>query len=268
MALVDLIAEHVTDSTEFVLPFVAVHLPRVFGFQLTRFMVLEVLAGCLMCAMFIPLARRLSRDELPRGRFWNMCEAVLLFLRDEVARPAVGRHEADRYLPFVWTLFFFVLFCNLLGILPWMGSPTGALTVTLALAAMTFLVVVGSGMAKFGPWGFCKSLLPPMEAGRLLGAILAPMILGIELLGLVIRHLVLAVRLLANMFAGHLVLGVIVSFIACTAPAALALWLGVTLPSVLGAAALTMLELFVAFLQAYIFVFLSALFIGMAVHPH
>ena len=94
------------------------------------------------------------------------------------------------------------------------------------------------------------------------------MMFGIEVVGLLIRHAVLAVRLLANMFAGHLVLAVIVGFIASTAQSALLLWAGVTISSVLGAAALTLLELFVAFLQAYVFAFLTALFIGMAVHPH
>jgi F-type H+-transporting ATPase subunit a len=99
-----------------------------------------------------------------------------------------------------------------------------------------------------------------------LAIILKPMIFAIELLGLCIKHFILAVRLLANMFAGHLVLAVIVSFIAATAESLA--WYGVMPASLLGAVALSMLELFVAFLQAYIFTFLSALFIGMAVHPH
>jgi F-type H+-transporting ATPase subunit a len=111
-----------------------------------------------------------------------------------------------------------------------------------------------------------------MELPMVLAVFLKPMIFAIEVAGLCIKHFVLAVRLLANMFAGHIVLAVLVAFIGA-AGAAVAAWyhplfLGVTLASVLGATALGLLELFVAFLQAYIFTFLSALFIGMAVHPH
>jgi F-type H+-transporting ATPase subunit a len=94
------------------------------------------------------------------------------------------------------------------------------------------------------------------------------MLMVLEIVGLFIRHAVLAVRLLANMFAGHMVVAVVVSFIAATAGGFFVLWLGVTLGSLAAAAALSLLELFVAFLQAYIFAFLSALFIGMAVHQH
>jgi F-type H+-transporting ATPase subunit a len=264
----DKLAEHVADTDKFEFPGGWIDLPKVFGFQLTRFMVLELVAALLMLLIFVPLARRIATGSPPRGVLWNLFEAVLLFLRDEVARPAIGHHDADRFVPFVWNIFFFVLFCNLLGIVPWAGSPTGALTVTVALAAVTFCVVVGTGIAKFGAIGYLKSLVPPMDVPGPLRFALLPMIFGIELVGLLIRHAVLAVRLLANMFAGHLVLAVIVSFITMAGNAANVLWLGITVGSVLGAAALTLLELFVAFLQAYIFAFLSAIFIGMAVHPH
>lgn len=260
---------HVQDAHSFHFPFGQhLDLPQIFGFQITKFMVLELVAAVLMLLVFIPLARRMATGQPLRGRFGNLMEAMLLFIRDEVARPAIGRHEADRFLPYIWTVFFFVLFCNLLGIVPWMGSPTGALATTAALAMVTLLVVVGSGVAHHGLVGFWTGMVPHMELPTVLSVLLKPMLLVIEIVGLAIRHTVLAVRLLANMFAGHLVLAVIVGFIAATAPAALALWAGVTAASVLGATALNLLELFVAFLQAYIFAFLSALFIGMAIHQH
>ena len=192
---------------------------------------------------------------------------MLVFIRDEVARPSIGKHDADRYLPFLWNAFFFVLFCNLLGIIPWAGSPTGSLLVTGVLAVLTFCVVVGSGVQKFGGLGYVKSLVPHMELPLVIKIPVLALMFPIEVAGLLIRHSVLAVRLLANMFAGHLVLSVILGFIAVWAPIVLA-WLGIMPLSVLGCVALTFLELFVAFLQAYIFTFLSALFIGMAVHPH
>jgi len=265
------IAGHVKDADSFHFPsFMGGHvpLPKVFGFQLTKFMVLEVVAGLLMLVIFIWLGRKVRSGQPIRGRLGNFFEVMLVFLRDEVARPAIGRHDADRFLPFIWNVFFFVLFCNLLGMLPWAGSPTGSLSVTGALAGITLATVIGAGMLKFGPVGFWTSMVPHMDLPKVLAVFLVPMLLAIEIVGLAIRHGVLAVRLLANMFAGHLVLAVIVGFIAATAQSFIALWLGVTIASVLGAAALSLLELFVAFLQAYIFAFLSALFVGMAVHPH
>jgi len=236
------------------------------GFCVSRFMLLELLVAVIVAFIFIRLADRMKDGHAPKGRVWNFFESMILFIRDQVARPTIGHHDADKFTPFLWTLFFFILGCNLLGMLPWLGSATGALGVTAALAGMVFLATLASGMAKLGPVGFFKSLVPHMELPFVLAIFLLPMIFLIEVMGLVIKHFVLAVRLLANMFAGHLVLAVILSFIAATAHSHL--WFGVMPASVFGAVALSMLELFVAFLQAYIFVFLAGLFIGTAVHPH
>jgi F-type H+-transporting ATPase subunit a len=147
-----------------------------------------------------------------------------------------------------------------------MGSATGALATTGALALITFLVVIGAGMFNRGPIGFWIGQVPHMDLPGPIAILLKPMVFAIEILGLLIKHFVLAVRLLANMMAGHLVLAVIVAFIG--ASASYLAWWGVMPASVLGATALSLLELFVAFLQAYIFTFLSALFIGMAIHEH
>jgi F-type H+-transporting ATPase subunit a len=264
----DEVADHVSDTNFFHFPWGHWHLGTVFGIQLTKFMVLEVVAALLMILVFTALARRYKTGGPPRGLFWNCFEVLLLFIRDEVARPSIGKHDADRFLPFLWNLFFFVLFCNLLGILPWAGSPTGSMAVTVALALISFCAVVGTGVSKFGPVGYWKSLIPHMDLPPALRVVLVPMIFVIEVLGLLIRHVVLAVRLLANMFAGHLVLAVVVYFVVASVQTFILLWLGITVSSVLSAAALTLLELFVAFLQAYIFTFLTALFIGMSAHPH
>ncbi len=236
--------------------------------QLTKFMVLELVAAVLMLIIFIPLARRIATGQPPRGKLWNLFEGMLVFMRDEVARPAIGAKEADRFLPFIWTVFFFILFCNLLGMIPWAGSPTGAWGCTLVLALMTFFTVIISGMRKFGIVGFWTGQVPHMELPLVMAVFIKPMVFLIEIMGMLIKHFVLSVRLLANMFAGHLVLAVILGFIAATAHSHIAVWGGVTAASTFGAVALSMLELFVAFLQAYIFAFLSALFIGMAVHQH
>ncbi len=262
------LTEHVGDSTKFELPGLTCRLPPVLGFQLTKFMVLELVAGVIMLLVFIPLARRIRNGRPPRGAFWNLFETIVMFIRNEVAQPAIGKHDAERFLPFLWNAFFFILLCNLMGILPWAGSPTAALTVTAALAAMVLLVSLGAGMARCGIVGFWKSLVPHMDLPWYIAIILVPFIFALEAMGLLIRHAVLGVRLLANMFGGHLALAAVVGFIAVAAHQAIAIWAGVTLSSVLGAAALTLLEIFVGFLQAYVFTFLSALFIGMAVHPH
>jgi F-type H+-transporting ATPase subunit a len=240
--------------------------------RLTKFMVLEVAAAVLLAVIFVGVAKRASREGRPRGKLWNLFESMLVFIRDQVARPSIAHdphhyHEADKFLPFLWTLFFFVLTCNLLGLLPWLGSATGALATTGALAIITFLTVIGAGMFQRGPIGFWIGQVPHMDLPGPMAVVLKPMVFVIEVMGLVIKHFVLAVRLLANMMAGHLVLAVIVAFISAATQGWI-IWGTVTIASVAGAVALSLLELFVAFLQAYIFTFLSALFIGMAIHEH
>jgi F-type H+-transporting ATPase subunit a len=265
-----------------------------YEFVLTKFMVLELIAAGLICAIFIPLARRAANGEPPTGAWWNAFESLLTFIRDQVARPtlqppeehhdehhAAGHdehepaahpapdpHEYDKYVPFLWTLFLFILFCNLLGLFPYMGSPTASIFVTGALALCAFVLMHGAAIARMGPVNYLKSLWPGMEVPLVIGIFLKPMIFVIEVLGTVIKAGVLAVRLFANMFAGHMVLASILWFIIIAGQAGPSLlWGGVTAASVLGVVALSLLELFVAFLQAYIFVFLTALFTGMALYP-
>jgi len=234
--------------------------------RLTKFMVLEVAVAVIMVLVFSWLALRLRKTDRPKGALTNLLESMIVFIRDEVARPAIGHHDADKFMPFLLTMFFFIVGCNLIGLLPWSGSPTGALATTGALAMLTFATVVFSGMAKLGPVGFWIGQVPHMDLPPALAILLKPMIFLIEIMGLCIKHFILAMRLLANMMAGHLVLAVIMAFIAASFGSMV--WYAVMPASLLGALALSMLELFVAFLQAYIFTFLSALFIGMAVHPH
>src|SRR6476661_3206673 len=158
--------KHVEDSHEFHVPRNLtrsgtghVEIPQPFGdkFPITKFMVIELVAALLLCVFFIGLAKALKGGAIPRGRFRNMLEAMLLYFRDNVARACIGHHDADRFVPFLWTIFFFVLACNLFGMIPWMGSPTGALAVTATLAFITFVAVLGSGMQKLGVAGFWKA---------------------------------------------------------------------------------------------------------------
>jgi F-type H+-transporting ATPase subunit a len=181
------------------------------------------------------------------------------------AAVAVG-HPADQYLPYIWSVFFFVLFCNLLGAVPWLGSPTGNIWVTGVLAVFTLCMVIRAGTEASGFVGFWLSLIPTMDLPPALAILLKPLMWLIEFIGLVIKHGVLAVRLFANIMAGHTVIAVILGFIA-QAGASKLVYL-VAPASILGQVGIGLLELFVAFLQSYVFAYLSTLFIAAAKHPH
>ena len=263
------------------------------GFGISKYMILELVVAAVMVLLFTRLAARVRSGDRPRGRLTNLLEAMVVFVRDSIARPAIDSHdhddghdgadthahghahaahapahEGDRFVPLLLTLFFFVLGCNLLGMVPWAGSPTASFSVTLSLAAVTLLTVIVAGMAKFGFFGFFANQVPSMDLPLPLAIVLKPMIFAIEMLGLGIKHLILAVRLLANMVAGHLVLLGIMGLISAAAAYSTGMWATVTGISVVSCTLFSLLELFVAFLQAYIFTFLSALFIGAAVHQH
>jgi F-type H+-transporting ATPase subunit a len=230
-------------------------------FQPTKFVALELIAAVLIAAIVIPYARRVKNGDRPRGKFWNLIDVVVCYIKNEVAEPAIGKSDAKRFLPLLWTIFFFVLTLNLFGMIPGVGAATGSITVTAALAMVVFLIVVGSGSKKMGVLGFWKAQVPHMDLHPALAIVLVPMIWAIEVFGLFVKHAVLAVRLFANMFAGHMVLAVFIAFVGVFGYAS-AVLVG---PAVLG---ISLLELMVAFIQAYVFTFLSALFIGAAVHPH
>lgn len=184
------------------------------------------------------------------------------------AKEALHAHPADRFLPFVWSIFFYILFCNLLGAIPFMGSPTGDINVTGALAFTAFCMTFVAGVSELGFVGFWKNLVPPLDAPPALKILLVPMMFVIEVVGLLIKHGVLAVRLFANVMGGHTVIGVMLAFIAADAVIAGPLWYIVAPASVLGQVGIGLLELFVAFLQAYVFAFLATIFIAMGSHPH
>jgi F-type H+-transporting ATPase subunit a len=263
------------------------------GFCISKYMILEVVLAGLLLLLFRQLAGRLRTGAAPKGWFANLFEVFIVYIRDNIARPAIDSHdhghddhgpghethghggqalaavhEGDRFVPLLLTMFFFVLGCNLLGMVPWAGSPTASFSVTLALALVTFGTVVIAGMMKFGFLGFFTNQVPSMDLPLPLAILLKPMIFAIEMLGLCIKHLILAVRLLANMVAGHLVLLGIMGLITAAATYSMGMWATVTGISVVSSTLFSLLELFVAFLQAYIFTFLSALFIGAAVHHH
>jgi F0F1-type ATP synthase membrane subunit a len=139
--------EHTMDSEEFhlftILSPHAIPLPP----GVTKFMVLELIAALLVLAVYIPLARRMQTGEPPRGAWDNFFEVLLTFVRDQVAKPSIG-DNADRYVPFLWTMFLFVLFNNLLGMVPFMGSATSNIYATAGLALVVFFAIHGSAIVK------------------------------------------------------------------------------------------------------------------------
>jgi len=179
-------------------------------------------------------------------------------------------HPADQYLPFIWSCFFYILICNLLGAIPFLGSATGDINVTAALAISAFAATFLYGVKAMGTGGFFGNLIPDTGIGGFPGMLLGGMMFAIELLGFFIKHGVLAVRLFANIMGGHTVLGVILGFIGQAAqPGVSNVVYGLVLPgSIIGQVFIGCLELFVAFLQAYVFAFLATIFIAGSVHKH
>lgn len=236
------------------------------GFCISRYMIVQFIVAAIIIWLFAKLANYVRNGRPAKGKLWNMLESFLLFIRDQVARPAIGAKDADRFVPLLWTLFLFVLGCNLMGMLPWVGAPTTSFGVTLGLAFVTFATVLVAGSLRFGIVGFWKNQVPTMGLPLALAVLLVPMIFAIEVLSLFIKHGVLGIRLLANIVAGHLVLLGIMGIAAAAAVSAG--WPYIAAIAVVSSALFSCLELFVAFLQAYVFTFLSALFIGSAIHHH
>jgi F-type H+-transporting ATPase subunit a len=205
-------------------------------------------------------------DRAPSG-LANAMEALVIYFRDEVVRRNIG-HGADAYTGYILTLFFFILFMNLLGLMPFGATATGNFMVTGALALMTFVVVEISGMRTLGFKGYMRTIfyappgLPPIGQAALL-VILTP----VEFLGKLTKPFALMIRLFANMMAGHTLVLSLLGFIFLFAGIGAAKWL-VAGGSVLIVIAIMALEVFVAFLQAYIFAMLSAVFIGLIRHAH
>jgi F-type H+-transporting ATPase subunit a len=235
--------------------------------------VMLMLAGLLLI-LVMPLwvRRRRGTDEVsalvPAGA-GNAIEAICEYLRKEIAQPNLQQHT-DRFIKFIWTVFFFVFTVNLLGLLPITGikilgahiggSATANVWITGTLALMTLGMVVVNGLRLGG-----KDFLAHFNPGPLW---LSWLLIPIEIVGLLARIFALIVRLCANMVAGHVLLAVLLSFILEASAKGIANLLGVGVPVVLGSVAITLLEIFVALLQAFIFTFLTTLFIGQAVVFH
>ena len=275
----EMILHHLADSNEWEAPWGVVHLPQfapvhlgpiTLDFSITKHVLFMMISALFVMALLIWAgmdARREQRAGAERGPKGaaNVVEAFILFLRDEVALKNIG-HGGEKYVPYIVTVFFFILFCNLLGLLPWGASPTGNVSVTAALALMTFIIVEVTGMRTLGATGYAKTIFfVPHGVPTLMKPIMLLIFTPVELIGKLTKPFALTIRLYANMTAGH---AVVLAFTGMLVMAGIAGTVWVAPAPVLMAIGILLLEVFVAFLQAYIFAMLSSVFIGLIRHAH
>ncbi|HEY3174166.1 MAG TPA: F0F1 ATP synthase subunit A [Candidatus Polarisedimenticolia bacterium] len=251
------IMHHITDGSTLDLGFTEIHLPELhlwgLDLSITRHVVMMWVASIILILLF-SLAFR-GRRIVPSGMS-NLLEMLVVFVRDEICIKYLGAHYGAVLAPYVLTVFFFILTCNLLGLVPLGATATGNINVTAGLAIISFIMIQVMGIREHGFFKHWKNLVP-----HGLPLFVLPIIIVVEILSMFVKPFALCIRLFANMTAGHVaILGFIgLIFIFETT------WVS---PAAVGlAVALTLLEVFVAFLQAFIFSMLTSLFIGFSLHP-
>jgi F-type H+-transporting ATPase subunit a len=251
--------EHTHDSHELDLPFIGhVHLPHfdpvhiggmTIDFSVTKHVVFLWVAALILFVAVVAAARKNRASKVPSG-LGNLVEVFVVFVRDEIVVPNMGP-GGMRYLPYLLTTFFFILVMNLLGMIPYGATPTGNVSVTAGLAVVAFIMIQYSAIRAQGFGHYIAHLTGGVHWA------LWPIMLPIEILGLFTKPFALCIRLFANMTGGHLVvvslLGLIFLF---------RTYVIVPVP-ILFVVGISMLELLVAFLQAYIFTMLTSLFMGL-----
>ena len=221
----------------------------------TRHVVMMWIAALLLLVVCLVAAR--GRGIVPHG-LYNFIEVLFAFVRQEIAVKNMGAEEADRYVPYLVTAFFFILFMNLLGLVPWSATATSNLSVTMMMATFTFVITQAVAIRSMGLLGFLSHLTGGVPKSLWpLWVVMVP----VEFLSLFTKPFALTVRLFANMLAGHFVILALLGLIFVISP-----WVAFgVVPMALG---IFLLEIFVAFVQAYIFTMLSALFIGAGLSGH
>ena len=274
MQATDIITPHITDSHHLEYPcfepgfachvelphWAPIHIgPLTLDISPTKHVVMLFIAATL-CLITLLMAARAHKRQHATGThskgFANGIEALVLYIRQEVVLPNVG-HHGERYAPFILSLFFFILFANLLGLIPYGSTATGNIAVTGTLAIITFVMVEVAGMRALGK-GYIKTIVYwPSDQPFIMKALLTPLMTPLELAGKFTKPIALAIRLFANMTAGHIVVLALIGLIFTFGSYAIA-----PLP-LLMALAIMVLEVFIAFLQAYVFALLSSVFIGL-----
>lgn len=214
---------------------------------------LLLIAVVALILVFKPAAKRVA--HAPTGKLGHLMEVFVLFIRDEVVKPNLGEEDAPKWTPFFLTLFFFILALNLIGLIPGFPAATGNINFTAAMSLLIFVVFNVAGMKHNGVGHYIANIVP-----KGLPIAVLPLIAAIEFLGIFTKTFALAIRLFANMTAGHVLimslLGLIIVFKTVLASAAF-------VPFTLF---IYLIEVLVAFLQAYVFTLLASLFVGSAIH--
>lgn len=229
-----------------------------FDMRITRWVLMMWLAASLMIAIFMPLSIQLKKAKLgSKSRWVNLWEFLIGFVHDDIVAANFDHKYINSAMPYFLTLFFFVFFCNVLGLLPGFSTATGNLAVTAGVSIMTLIGMIVVGTVKQGPLWIITGIVP---GGVPVG--LFPLLWVIEAAGLLIKPFALTMRLFANMTAGHIV---IIIFLYLTI---MFQNYFVSIGSIAGSLMIYALELLVVFIQAYIFTALSAMFIGSQMHAH
>jgi F-type H+-transporting ATPase subunit a len=244
------IIEHVSDHPILHLP--PVHIGGVtLDFSITTNILMMLIAAFLLIVILTYSAATNAKNKHPKG-LGNFIELIMLFVKDDIVVPSMGKVGLN-FLPFFFTMFFFILMIKIIGLIPFMHTATGSVSITAALALITFVMTQVHGIKKNGFGGYFKGLIP-----HGVPVFVLPVMIIIEFLGLLTKPFALCIRLFANMTAGHIVILAFISLIFTLGyvivPVSLAFSLFIYL-----------LEILVCLLQAYIFTMLSALFIGMAI---
>jgi F-type H+-transporting ATPase subunit a len=234
---------------------------------LTKQTFMFMLGGVLTLLFFWGYSRSAGKQAVP-SRWGNLVESVLEFVRDQMTRPFMGKH-GDKYVPLITAFFVYILITNLLGLVPffdWLGhgsnTGTGQLAITGGLAICSFFIDHGFGIKEQGGlWTYIKNLFPHVPIP--VYAIMIP----VELIAHIVRPCALALRLFANMLAGHIMVAVILGFTAVFTSEFIVGGFAIAMTSFLVVTALTFLELLVAVIQAFVFAFLTTVFLAGAIHP-
>lgn len=227
----------------------------------SKHLIFFILAA-LLVIVIVQLALRSYKGGHVPGRLGQAVEALVVFVRDDIAEANIGHEDGRKFTPLLCSFFFFILVAALLGLTPFSATSTGNLAVTMALAGVSFLAQQYAGISRYGVIGHFKNLIPPGLPLPLL-----PIMAFVEFLSIFTKPFALMVRLFANMLAGHMVITALIVLIALMAE--LSTFAGILMApiSILLALFIMLLEVLVAFIQAYIFTLLSAIFIGMYAHP-
>jgi len=240
-------------------------LPRL-DLSFTKNVLAIMLSLILLLWMFLSVAKAYSRrpDKAPTG-LQNLLEPFILFIRDDIAKPSIGEHKYERFMPFLLTVFFFIWFNNMIGLIPLFpggANVTGSISVTMVLAVFTFVITTISGNRNYWQHIFNMPGVPWWVK------LPVPLMPVIEIIGMMTKPFVLMVRLFANITAGHIIVLGFFSLIFIFGEMSVGLGLGVSVLSLAFTVFMTMLELLVALIQAYVFTLLSAIYFGMATEEH